>query len=520
MNVRIPIFSLLGLWSIVTGCRLQKSPPELISISDKQAKVGQPITLTGHQFGSAPVVLFGVASSVVSASINSHDENTITVTVPYIAPGATQVRVQNDQGTTDPLPFIAQQPGPVVTSVTPLNGLPGTAVVLTGDFLNQIKRVQFGGVNASVKDSSARQLTVLIPSGVSRGPSTLALETIGGLYTSTFTIAGTPQITGLSPLKNRPGGALVIKGVNLSDGVVRINGRFPDKAQTTISDTEIRTVVPVETPSGLVTVTVFDRLVATSADTLQIFQPPVITWLWAQDAVAGEKLIVEGRNLSAVTSLSFGSIPAQFRVLKDTQLEAIVPSLTSSTSVTVSVSSIGGTASATTPLFVFLAPSAVVVNPTRQLRGRIVSISGKNFYRVSEVRFNGISAPITSGRTEGTEVLVSLPDNVTSGPVTVVNRAGTAASIVPLIVVLKPVVSSVLPRNVQVGQRVVIQGDFLLNAQIFFTGSTKAAIDDGKISDTERWVLVPADAQTGPLRVINETNETTETAPVTVQPRQ
>lgn len=520
MNVRILIFSLFGLWLTVTGCRLQKSPPELIGISDKQGKVGQLITLTGHQFGSAPVALFGVASSVVSASVGSHDDNTMVVTVPYIAPGVTQIRVQNDQGTTDPLPFIVQQPGPIVTSVTPLNGLPGTAVVITGDFLNQIKRIQFGGVAASVNDSSARQLTVLIPSGVSRGPSTLALETLGGLYTSSFTIAGTPQITGMSPLKTRPGGPLLIKGVNLSDGVVRINGRFPDKAQTTISDTEIRTVVPAETPSGLVTVTVFDRLIATSADTLQIFQPPVISWLSAQDAVAGEKLIVEGRNLSAVTSLTFGSAPAQFRILSDTQLEAVVPLLTSSTSVTVAVSSIGGTANATTSLFVFLAPSAVVVNPTRQLRGRIVSISGKNLYRVSEVRFNGVSAPITSGRTEGSEVLVSLPDNATSGPVTVVNRAGTAASATPLVVVQKPVVSSVLPRIVQVGQRVIVQGDFLLNAQIFFTDSTKAAVDDGKITDTERWILVPTDAQTGPLRITNEANETTETATVTVQPRQ
>ena len=520
MNVNIPAFSLLTLWLVVTGCRLQKSPPELIGLSDKQARVGQPITLTGHQFGSAPVVLFGVASSVVSASINSHDDNTITATVPYIAPGLTQVRVQNDQGTTDPLPFIAQQPGPIVTSITPTNGLPGSAVVLTGDFLNQLKRVDFGGVAGSVEDSSARRLTVRIPATVPRGPLSLALETTGGLYTSSFIIAGTPQITSISPLKNRPGGALMIKGIHLSDGIVRINGRFPDKAQTTISDTEIRTVVPVETPSGLVTVTVFDKLVATSTDTLQIFQPPVISLLSAQDAVAGEKLLVEGRNLSTVTSLSFGSVAASFQILSDTQLEAIVPSLPSSTAVTVSASSIGGTASATTPLFVFLAPSAVVVNPTRQLRGRIVSISGKNFYRVSEVRFNGVSAPITSGRTEGTEVLVSLPDNAVSGPVTVVNRAGTAASVVPLVVVQKPVVSSVSPRSVQVGQRVVVQGDFLLNAQIFFTGSTKAAVDDDKISDTERWVLVPADAQTGPLSLVNETNETTETAVVTVLPHQ
>lgn len=449
----------------------------------------------------------------MTATIVSNDDSNIKVKVPYLNPGLTQIRVQNDQGTTDPLPFTAQQPGPEVTSITPTNGLPGTTVVITGDFLNQLKRVRFEGVEASIKDSSARSLTVLIPTNAPRGYVSVAIETTGGLFTSSFIIAGTPQITSISPLKTRPGAPLVIKGKNLLDGVVRISGNFPDKAQTTVTDTEIRTVVPTETPSGFVTVTVFDKLVATSTDTLQIFQPPVITYLSQQDAVAGDKLLVEGRNLGAVTSLLFGNVSLPFRTLSDTQLETVVPTLSSSVSVPVSVSSIGGTATASAQVFVYLAPSAVTVAPTRQLRGRIVSISGKNFYRVIEVRFNGVPAPITTGRTEGTEVLVSLPDNATSGPVTVVNRAGTATSVIPLVVVQKAVVSSVLPTKAQAGQRVVIQGDFLLNAQIFFTGSTKAAVDNGKITDTERWVLVPADAQTGPLRIVNETNDPT-TPPV------
>lgn len=502
----------------ISGCRLKNTPPELISLSAKQEFVGQNLTLTGHQFGTAPVVLFGAASSVMSASISSHDDNTITVKIPYINPGLTQIRVQTDQGTTDPLPFTALQPGPQVASFSPTNGLPGTSVVITGDFLNQLKWVKFEGVSAIIKDSSAQKLTVQIPTNVPRGHVSLALNTAGGLVTNTFIIAGTPQITSVSPLKTKPGAPIVIKGVNLSDGVVRINGRTPDRSQTTVSDSEIRTVVPIETPSGLVTVTVFDKLIATSTDTLQIFQPPVVSRLSAQDAVAGEKLFVEGRNLGAVTSLFFGTVAASFRILSDTQLEAVVPALPASVSVPVSVSSLGGNASSSEALFVFLAPSAVMVAPTRQIRGQNVTISGKNFYRISEVRFNGVPAPINIGRTEGIEVVINLPDNVVSGPVTVINRAGSAISSTPLIVVLKPVVSSLLPAQAQVGQRVVLQGDFLLNAQIFFTGSNTPAADDGKNTDTERWVLVPKDAQTGPLRIINAAPLPTETSIFTVLP--
>lgn len=511
-------FSLFVVLSLgISGCRLRNTPPELISLSLKQAFVGQEITLTGHQFGSAPVVLFGVASSVMSASISSHNENTITVKVPYIAPGITQIRVQTDQGTTDPLPFIAQQPGPQVVAISPTNGLPGTAVVITGDFLNLIKRIRFADVDAVIKDSSAQKLTILIPPNAPRGPQALAIETQGGLFTSSFIVAGTPQITAMSPLKTKPGAPLTIKGINLLDGVVRVNGKFTEKSLTTVTDTEIRTVIPAEATSGVVTVTVFDKLVAISRDTLQIFQQPVVARLSAQDAVAGEKLIIDGRNLGAVTSLSVGSVAASFRVLSDTQLEATVPTLPSSGPVTVSVSSLGGNASGAAPLFVFLAPSAVVVTPARQLPGRFVTISGKNFYRITEVRFNGLVIPVVS-RNEGTDLYISLPSNAVSAPVTITNRAGSAVSAVPLVIVQKPIVSDLLPAKASVGQRVVIRGDFLLNAQIFFTGSTKAAVDDGKNTDTERWVLVPADAKTGPLRVINETNDPTNTIPFTVLP--
>ncbi len=517
MKSSISLLFLFVLALGISGCRLKSNPPELIGLSPNQAFVGQEITLTGHQFGSTPVVLFGVGASVMTASIISHDENTITVKVPYVAPGSTQIRVQTDQGTTDPRPFTAQQPGPAVVAITPTNGLPGTQVVITGDFLNQVKRIRFADVDAIVKDSSAQKLTVLVPPNVPRGPVFLVIETKGGLFNNNFIIAGTPQITSLSPLKTKPGAPLVIKGVNLSDGIVRVNGKFTEKSLTTVSDTEIRTVIPPEVTSGLVTVTVFEKLVATSTDTLQIFQQPVVARLSARDAVAGDKLLIEGRNLGAVTSLSFANVAASFRVLSDTQLEAIVPTVASSGPVIVSVSSLGGNASGVEPVFVYLAPSAVTVTPTRQVRGGFVTISGKNFYRISEVRFSGVSAPITH-RNEGIDLVVSLPAELVSGLVTVINRAGSASTSTPLVIVQKAVVSSLLPAQARVGQRVVIKGDFLLNAQIFFTGSTKAAPDDGRNTDAERWVLVPADAKTGPVRVINATNDPTETTSFTVLP--
>ncbi len=507
------LFFLFSIFLGLSGCRVQNNPPELVSLSVNEELVGKNITLTGYQFGSDPTVTFGTATSTVAATLGSHDENTIQLAVPRIAPGKTQVRVHTEEGTSDPLPFTVKQPAPVLTAVTPANGVPGTSVVITGDFLNQIKRIRFNDIDAIVKDSSAQKITITVPANVPRGPAPLAVETQGGNFVFTFIVAGTPQITSISPLKTKPGTELIIQGKNLTDGIVSINGLTTDRSLTTVKDTEIRTTIPATATSGLVTVKVFDVLTATSTDTLKIFQPPFITHLVAQDGIAGDKLIVEGRNLRELTTVTIGNVSTTFRLLSDTQLEAIVPALPSSGQVAVSASGIGGSTTATDPFFFYLAPSNLTLNPARSLPGRPLTVSGKNLYRITQVSVSGTIVPITS-RNEGLDLLVGIPPTAVSGPVTVTSRAGTAS--VPLVIIQKAVVSDIVPTKARPGERVVLRGDFLLNAQVFFTGSTTQAADGGKNEDTERWVLVPSDAQTGPLRVINTTNETTTTASFTV----
>jgi hypothetical protein len=515
MNYTLPLFITSVLFISLSGCRIQKAPPELTGLSPKEAFVDQQVTLTGYQFGSAPTVTFGAAGSAVAVKIISSDENTIAVTVPLITQGPTQVRVQTDEGTSDPLPFKVKQPAPVLANINPPNGLPGSTVEFTGTYLNQIKTIQFAGVTAVVKDSTAQKVTVTVPPNLQRGPLIVVIETAGGTITGTFIVSGTPQITNISPKQAKPGSELVIQGSNLLDGVVYINDLGTDRSQTTIKDNEIRTVIPTNAKSGKVTVRVFEKLTSTSADSLQIVQPPAIASLSARDGVAGDKIILNGLNLRDVTAVSFGTTSVTFRVLSDTQIEATVPAFTSSGNMQVSATSVGGVATASDPFFFYLAPSNITVNVARQLRGRPITITGQNLYRVQEVRIGAIAVPITE-RTEGSLLLVNVPLNGVSGPITVINRAGSASTAKPLVVVQNPLVTDIVPAKARFGERIVLRGDFLLDAQIFFTGSNVPAADGGKNEDTERWVLVPNDAQTGPLRIVNATNEGVLTTPFTI----
>jgi len=501
--------------AMVAGCRVQNNPPELTGLTPRQAYVGEEAVLKGYQFGTDPAVLFSNSETSLAASILSHDDNTIRVRIPLIAPGPARVQVRTDEGTSDPLPFVVQQPSPSVATITPGNGLPGTAVVIAGNYLNQLIRVRFNEAGAAIKDSSAQKLTVTVPTNAPRGPLSIIIETAGGQTTFPFIVAGTPTITAVSPISVRAGGDLLIQGTNLTDGVVRVNGLAIFREQTTIKDTEIRARVPDNATSGPVTVTVFDKLVATSPQPVQVVRQPVLANLSSREGIQGDKVLLNGFNLSTVSGVLFNATPAPFRVISDTQLEATVPALPAPASVTVTLSGVGGNFAENNAFFFYTIPGAITVNPARQLRERAITITGPNLHRIQEVRVSGQPVPIT-GRVEGSELTVNVPGNAVSGPVTVTNRAGTATTARPLVVIQKPVITDIIPKVARPGERVVLRGDFLLNAQIVFTGTTAPAADGGRNEDTERWVLVPTDAQTGPLRITNATNDPTTTELFTV----
>lgn len=494
----------------ILGCRVKQYPPELAGISPKAAPIGQEITLSGFQFGDEPKVSFGQNGTFFEGKVNNANDQAIKVEVPKMSVAPTQVRVINAEGISDPVAFTVLQPTPILTTILPINGLPGNKVVLTGDYLDRLKAVRFGVVPASVPtNSSPQSLTITIPQNAQPGQQKITIETEGGAVTGDFIVAGTPEITSFSPRRPRLGTELVIQGKYLTTGIVRINGLPTDPAQTQVQDNEIRTIVPMMATTGKVTVTTYNKLTATSVDSLLIAFPPSIdpTGLGATEGAQGDKIVVTGKNLRDVSEVKFGTTPASFRILNDLQLEVTVPALSQSGNYQLTVSSIGGSGTSPQTFFAILAPANLAISPSRQIRGKEVIITGQNLHRITDVRINGRPATIT-GRTEGTEVRATVPADATTGTIMVTNRAGSGTTTKALTVVLPPTVSS-FTRKAQVSGRVVIQGDFLQDARVYFSSNTAALANDGKNTDDEIWVRVPADAQNGPIRVVNDAGELT-----------
>ncbi len=108
---------------------------------------------------------------------------TITTNLPS---GALNPHIATDDGNTanaavriDHLSFSVVQPPPVISSISPPSGIPGTVVVIEGTGFLEVSSVTFGGISAaSFTVESSTRITAVVPEGFTTGP--VAIGTVGG----------------------------------------------------------------------------------------------------------------------------------------------------------------------------------------------------------------------------------------------------------------------------------------------------------------------------------------------------
>lgn len=500
-------------WRLVTGatlvllalgCKVEQFPPELWSVSPTSYDIGRPVELKGAQFGANPIVTFGQGETAVQATVNSVSDERLVVIVPRMATGPTQIQVANSQGMTPPVSFTVIQPRPELIAVLPSNAAPGATIRITGNSLDLLENVRFDTTRAaSFTVVSPSEVLVTISPRQPRGNATMTVITEGGQFSTPYLVAGTPEITGFTPKRARAGQEIIVQGRYLDGGVLRINRATPDPATTRTSDTEIRAIIPADATSGRISVTVFDRLIGLSADSIYIAGAPALTINPNPlEGITGDKVLLTGLNLRDITSVTFGTTAAPFRILSDTQVEATVPVRSQSGDVIITLSGTGGSVSASQPFVHVLPPANLVFAPLRRGINKLVTVTGQNLIRIQQVTLNG--RPITvNSRTEGTDFQFFVPADATTGPITVTNRAGSTTSARSLTVVQAPVVTE-YARRWPIGGRLVIRGNWLRDAVVQFTGSVNPATNDGRNDDTEIWVRVPNDAQPGQFRLTTD----------------
>jgi hypothetical protein len=139
--------------------------------------------------------------------------------------------------------------------------------------------------------------------------------------------------------------------------------------------------------------------------------------------------------------------------------------------------------------------------PTSAQIGDSITIEGNNFVRVQRVLFNNVSARFSAN--SRTRITTNVPDNATSGPITVITPVGSARSGNSFVVVPTPppIINGFTPTRGRVGTGVTITGgNFSRVTGVQFNGvSASFSIQ----SDSTITTTVPLNASDGQITVVN-----------------
>ncbi|GAB3542004.1 hypothetical protein GCM10027443_42130 [Pontibacter brevis] len=534
-NVRFELAAVSEAYVFLDAVEIAQTP-ELASFSPDRGVPTTEVIIKGVHLTEATAVSFGE----VAAGFTVIDSTTINTQVPFGASSAA-IKVTTPYGeATSATDFIVPAPEFAATNeFEPTSAGAGEVVVLNGQYFTGVNEVLFNGVAAdpaTIIFVNDNQIKVTVPNGASSGLITVKSPAGQDVSTTTFNVLG-PQIIAtdvngkmqeFDPESGPVGTTVTIYGkyftaVNevLFNGVTATN--------FTVNDTVISVAVPLGASTGLITVkspagedvstTAFD----VPAPTIASFEPT--------SAGPGMQVIISGTNLSGVSRVVFLGDPATPEddregtivtpVTSDTQLAVLVPADASTGFIQVIAPGEGKTATSTQEFTFVPAPVIASVATTEggltySIVGKEVTITGQNFETATAVKlgtttitpYDEIENP-TGFVVTGTAITFNVPENATTGSVTVTTLGGEAVWEGPFEVIHAPVYSSMVPTKGPIGQEITITGNyFKYVSEVVFLGA-EGAEDDviatvfSAPNDTELVVTVPDGAVTGPLQITN-----------------
>jgi hypothetical protein len=511
-------------------------PPAITGFSSSSAPVGTIITIDGTNLNGAQTVLF----NGTGATFQVLSPTQIAAQVPlHVTSGPILIQTLGGKVVSDTSFMV---PAPVVTGLSTTTGPVGTQLVIAGNNFQDATAVAFNGVPVPPSKMSVdfpTQLTVTVPAGATPGPITVTTAS-GSTTTGTFAVtsAGAPTITGFSLPHGLAGDTIFITGTNLQGTTsVTFNGVAVALSGIIVnSPTQLTVTVPPGASTGPVVVTAPGGT-ATSPTSFMI-DAPTITSLTPSSATVGSLVIITGDNFTGATAVSFngvfvplgtGSLPG-FSIDSATQITVNVPA--GATTGPISVVTPGGIATSNFTVLPFAAPTITSVAVNSGPVGSTVYIFGTNLLSngTATVTFNGVEAQLaeddllTGTINTDNELIVTVPNGATTGPIQVTTGGGTALSPTNFTVTTAaPTILAFNPTSGPAGIGVTIFGtNFTGATAVLFNGvpvtnGGNPQLGVQVISPTIILVTnVPAGATTGPITVVTPSGTAVSGTPFTV----
>lgn len=401
-----------------------------------------------------------------------------------------------------------------VTGFTPTVGGPGITVTINGTGFASATQVKFGNSSgASFDILSATQLRVVVPADAETGSISV---TAGATASSAATFTVAPRVDSFTPIIGNVGTLVTVFGANFISGQTTVRfGSVTAAAPAVPANNQLVVTVPAGAVTAPLSVSTFAGTNTTPTNFV-ISGSAIITEFSPAIGPTGSVVVISGGDFTGATAVKFNGVNATtFSVTAASQIHVTVPA--TATTGPLAITTPSGTATTSSNFVVSgLAPVVTGFSPFGGKVGDPVVISGLNFTTATNVSFNGTNASFAV--TSDTQISAIVPTGATTGPIRVLNPAGTNATGSNFIV--GPFITGFSPIAAQVGSQVVVEGfNFLEVTNVAFAsaagGFTNAAVF-AIVSATQLRGTVPVGATNGPLRVISPTGTNVTSSNLTV----
>lgn len=428
--------------------------PRIVAMVPRTGPPLTDVTLSGERLQGATVNINigirpdGTPTSALPGTVLQSSDSVVRFKVPLLSVGGNvQVVVSNQFGSTvSPFPFSVDVT-PVITSVEPNTGTPGTRIKIKGHNLDRAQVVRFGTDAVPGLLVIATPTEIVVDQPNCRGAAQLFVELRQdqGLANQVlspvpYTCGVLPVISSISPVQSGPGAQISIQGSGFI-GVTEVRIPLLGSVPFTLSNqglilvtvpsyppvpTLVVDTVRVTTPSG----------VAVSPQPLALLPAPAVTQVQPQYGDPGMNVHIVGQNLrpsNVAPQVRFNGTQATASFQGDNSGVTVqIPA--GATSGPLEVRTINSPVPAPVPFFFFVGtpppPVVTAIEPPSGPVGSTITIRGENLMTVADVRFTG---NVPSGLRTGdhaTSVTTTVPVGAQTGPITLRTMLGCQPGVI------------------------------------------------------------------------------------------
>ena len=437
--------AVLALASL-TGCVKNKLDTDqysgtvaLAAIAPNPVMRGGELRIIGSNLETVTEVRFAGDVTVTDiTTVTAGPRSEIRVVVPVEGPEVGPVTIVTEAGIKASTRFDLQYTEPIVIeSFSPAEALSGDEITITGEYLNTVKEVIFGGdvIVTEFVSQSRHELKVKVPSNAITGPVIVGdvneiedENTIPNrVYSAEELVIGNPTVVKAEKATYKSGDEITVAGEHL-DMIQAINLTGIADVPFTVDETgsSITFNLPASATDGNIVLVSYAgvEFVAGEIETVTVADLAVASCASDKRYKAGSDVKISGSDLDLVTKVEFTGAEAEWALQESGEIIAKIPATAKDGVITVSLAS---GKQANTPAIEVVKPVASATDVATAVAGKgQVKVSGTDLDLVTDVKIGDKARSFIACEfsLSGKDLVVDIPSAAYTGPITLTAANG------------------------------------------------------------------------------------------------